>query len=462
MKKNEFDSVYNIDVQRLLLSYLVDDPDIFVRCRNIVRDVYFDDELRRAVRFILGHVEEYSSLPSLTLIKAKTGVQIIKFSDYGENISPAWFLEEMERFCRYKALENVILEGYELLQKGEDANIEARVKEAMTISLVSDLGTHYFDDPRSRLERLMDKSSMVSTGWATLDFKLHGGFIRGGLNIFAGGPGSGKSLFLQNLALNWALAGYDVIYFTLELSEELVSLRLDSMITGRSTKEVFSNVDSTSMMVTEVGEKSGSLTIKKMPEGSTTTNDLRAYCKEYEIKTGRKPQCIVIDYLDLMYPNNKNIDLSSLFVKDKYVSEEIRGFMHETNTFGATASQLNRQSVEAQGEFDHSHIAGGISKINTADNLLAIFTNQGMKDRGEYDLIFLKTRSASAVGQRMKLHYDPSSMRITDMEEDPDKPRQRADLKKNYQAQKEKPLDIQPLDSKSTVRGMIHRPSSPL
>ena len=86
-----------------------------------------------------------------------------------------------------------------------------------------------------------------------------------------------------------------------------------------------------------------------MPEGSTTTNTLRAYLKEFQIKTGLKPDCLVVDYLDLMYPNNIKIDATSLFVKDKFVSEELRGLMHETNTFGATASQLNRQSIEAQG-----------------------------------------------------------------------------------------------------------------
>ena len=42
---NEFDNVYNSDVQRFLLSCLIDDPDAFVRCRTIVKEDYFDDKL---------------------------------------------------------------------------------------------------------------------------------------------------------------------------------------------------------------------------------------------------------------------------------------------------------------------------------------------------------------------------------------------------------------------------------
>jgi len=149
-----------------------------------------------------------------------------------------------------------------------------------------------------------------------------------------------------------------------------------------------------------------------MPEGATTTNDLRAFLKEFEIQTGRRPDAIIVDYLDLMYPNNRYINPSDLFVKDKFVSEELRALMHETTTFGATASQLNRSAVEAQGEFDHSHIAGGISKINTADNVIAIYAPN--LQSGEYTMLFLKTRSSSGVGHRIKLRYDPESMRITD------------------------------------------------
>ena len=83
-----------------------------------------------------------------------------------------------------------------LLEKGEYGACEDLVKKAVQIGLKKDLGTEYGKDPRSRLEGIKEKNGQISTGWPALDKKLFGGFNRGELNIFAGGSGSGKSLFL--------------------------------------------------------------------------------------------------------------------------------------------------------------------------------------------------------------------------------------------------------------------------
>ena len=85
----------------------------------------------------------------------------------------------------------------------------------------------------------------------------------------------------------------------------------------------------------------------------------------------------------------------------------------ETQTVTVTASQLNRSAVE-EIEFDHSHIAGGISKIQTADNVIGIFTSNAMRERGQYQLQLLKTRSSSGVGSKINLVFDRDSLRISD------------------------------------------------
>jgi len=106
-----------------------------------------------------------------------------------------------------------------------------------------------------------------------------------------------------------------------------------------------------------------------------------------------------------------------LFVKDKYVSEEIRNLAMETQCVTVTASQLNRSAVE-EIEFDHSHISGGLSKIMTADNVIGIFTSRAMKERGRYQIQFMKTRSSSGVGQKVELEFNVDTLRITDAGEE--------------------------------------------
>jgi hypothetical protein len=150
-----------------------------------------------------------------------------------------------------------------------------------------------------------------------------------------------------------------------------------------------------------------------MPSGKNC-NDIRAYLKEYQVKKGRKPDVLLIDYLDLMMPLSVKVSPSDLFVKDKYVSEELRNLAMETQCITVTASQLNRSAVE-EIEFDHSHISGGLSKIQTADNVIGIFTSRAMKERGRYQIQFMKTRSSSGVGQKVDLEFNIETLRINDL-----------------------------------------------
>jgi replicative DNA helicase len=249
-----------------------------------------------------------------------------------------------------------------------------------------------------------------------MDRKLFGGMNKGELNIFAGGSGSGKSLFMQNLAVNWVTQGLNGVYLTLELSEGLSAMRIDSMMTNVSTKEVFKDLDTVEMKVRMVGKKAGHLQIKYMPAQSNV-NDIRAYLKELQIKNGWNIDFLLIDYLDLLMPVSAKVSPSDLFVKDKYVSEELRNLAKELNCVFVTASQLNRGAVD-EIEFDHSHISGGLSKINTADNVFGIFTSRAMRERGRYQIQLMKTRSSSGVGQKIDLEFDIESLRIRDLGED--------------------------------------------
>jgi replicative DNA helicase len=221
---------------------------------------------------------------------------------------------------------------------------------------------------------------------------------------------------MQNLAVNWIQAGLNGVYITLELSEGLTAMRIDSMLTNTASRQIFKDIDTVEMKIKMMGKKSGQMRIKYMPAQSTV-NDIRAYLKELQIQTGLKADFMCVDYLDLLMPVSAKVSPNDLFVKDKYVSEELRNLARELNILFVTASQLNRAAVE-EIEFDHSHISGGISKINTADNVFGIFTSRAMRERGRYQLQLMKTRSSSGVGQKVELEFDIESLRIRDLAED--------------------------------------------
>ena len=405
---------YNYDIQRLYLEMFMSDAETFVRCQNIFDPLNFDQRLQDIATFINKYVDEYKVMPEATIVNASTGSDLNPVQLPKENYE--WLMNEFEQFSRHKGLERAIIDSSDLLEAGDYGPVEKLIKDAIQISLNKDMGTDYFEDPRARLTKLKDGNGQISTGWPSIDKKLYGGFNRGELNIFCAGSGGGKSLFLANLGCNWALQGLNVLYLTFELAEGLVSMRLDSMMTGISTREVFRSIDEVELKVKMLGKKAGHLQVKYMPSGKNC-NDIRAYLKEYQVKKGCKPDVILIDYLDLMMPLSVKVSPSDLFVKDKYVSEEIRNLAMETQCITVTASQLNRSAVE-EIEFDHSHISGGLSKIMTADNVIGIFTSRAMKERGRYQIQFMKTRSSSGVGQKVDLEFNVETLRITDLGED--------------------------------------------
>ena len=408
---------YSYDIQRVYLEMMMTDAESFIRCQTVFNPEFFDRRLQNAAKFLNDYVTEHNAMPTFDMINAAAKTDLHHPGELREEHFD-WLLLEFETFSRHKALEAAILKSADLLEKGEYGPVEDLVKKAVQIGLQKDLGTDYFADPRSRLEAIKDKNGQVSTGWASLDRKLFGGFNRGELNIFAGGSGAGKSLFLANLGVNWAQAGLNVLYLTFELSENLVSMRVDSMITGITTRDIFKQMDDVEMKVRMIGKKSGAFQVKYMPSGKTP-NDIRSYVKEYEIKTGRKIDVLLIDYLDLLMPNGVKVSAENLFIKDKYVSEELRNLAMELRTVFVTASQLNRSAVE-EVEFDHSMISGGLSKIQTADNVIGIFTSRAMRERGRYQIQLMKTRSSSGVGSKVDLEFDIDTLRISDCEQEDD------------------------------------------
>ena len=404
---------YNYDVQKLFLEIMVYEPECFARVQNIFNKDNFTSDLKETAEFIDDYVLNYTLVPDPTQIKATTGLKLDKISEEFQLEGHIdWFLDKFEEFTQGEELKRAIITTADLLEKGDLEPIENLVKNACQISLTKDMGIDYFEDPRKRLESIKDSNGQISTGWACLDKELYGGFNRGELEIFSGSSGAGKSLFLQNLAINFIEQKLNGIFLTLELSEELCSMRIDGMVTNTASRNIFKEIDDVDLKVKIKAKKSGALQIKYMPAQSNV-NDIRSYIRELHVKTKKEIDFICVDYLDLLSPAGVKVDPSDQFIKDKFVSEELRNLAKELNIVLVTASQFNRSATE-EVEFDHSMISGGISKINSADNVFGIFTSRAMREQGRYQLQLMKTRSSAGVGKKVDLEFDIDTLRIID------------------------------------------------
>lgn len=177
---------YSKDIEDIFISFMMSSPDLFVRCKGIIKSIYFDDRQNRdTIAFIESYSTDFSIIPSLDEIRAVTKKEI-KIMETEAAIHDAWFLREFEKFCQHRALRDAILASPEKLDEGRYAEVLSNIKAAVEIALVKDLGLDYYADPKARLEALKDNKGQVSTGWKSVDEKLFGGLNKGELTIFAG------------------------------------------------------------------------------------------------------------------------------------------------------------------------------------------------------------------------------------------------------------------------------------
>ena len=188
-----------VDIQKLFLEMMLNDAQSFVRIQNIFNAENFDRSLRKAAHFIFDHTDKQATMPTLKQVNDTCGTKLKEVPDLTDG-HYNWFFDEFENFTRRQELERAILKSADHLEKGNYGPVEKLIKDAVQVSLTRDLGIDYFENPKARLLALKENNGQVSTGWPTLDKKLFGGMTKGELNIFAGGSGSGKSLFLQNMA----------------------------------------------------------------------------------------------------------------------------------------------------------------------------------------------------------------------------------------------------------------------
>lgn len=402
--------MYNVDMQKLFVSMVLSSPDLFVKCKKIFLPEFFAPELRRDVEYILDHDVKFKNPPSVRIVNTEFDTEYESVSDIKES-DRKWFLDTFEQFARRMALTNAVTQSASMIRDSEYDGMMSLISSAMQVGLDTDFGLNYSESPKERLENIKLRSGNMSSGFIALD-RAFGKVNRGDLIIFAGGSGTGKSLFLQNLSrINWE-EGLNVVYFTLELHPELCARRMDAMLLNKSTDDLYNDLDSVDRQVKAAASAGGDMRIVYRPSG-TKTSEIASYIEDYISETGKRIDVLCVDYLDLLSPVQK-VNVGDTFHKDKYVAEELRNIMQQYDILCYTASQTNRNAVDSTDGLNHSHIAGGISKINTADMVLGIISDPQAKVRGVVELQAMKLRNGAGTGNRIKLKYNSFTMRIED------------------------------------------------
>jgi replicative DNA helicase len=395
--------------QKYLIESLLSSKDVFSRCISIIKSHYFEKNYERVIKFMSEYYTKYSGLPTIEVIESEFDISFKKRKITKDEIT--YVCDEIEKFCKEEAVKNAILESNKDMQEQNYGAILERMTQAVTISLDRDMGIEFFENPEKRLKELLETQTPEPLGIDAIDKHLNGGIVRKELTLFSANSGGGKSIMMNNIGARFAHKGMKVLYVSLELTTDKVFLRTSSMWSNIEINSWKENIREISESIIENNVNGGSFRIKRLPQQSCA-NDIRAYLKHYELQYDCVPDMLIVDYLDLMSPNNggKNMSISE---RDKFSSEELVEILHDYDMYGISASQQNRDAIGNSAP-DQRIIAGGMTKINTTDNYISLYMDEGMRLQGIMMAYFLKTRSSSGVGHSEELAFHSNTLSITD------------------------------------------------
>lgn len=194
----------------------------------------------------------------------------------------------------------------------------------------------------------------VLTGYSYLDY-ITNGMNPAEMMIIGGETGAGKSMFLNNIAIQMWLQrntiatptdeytkGYNVLYFSLEMPfkgcfrrtmSRLADVRMYGLRDSNLSKSEAESVGMASRFIKKYPYK---FRIVDIPRGVTVDQIERCYL---EAKADFEPDVVVVDYLGLMEDSSSQADD---WLKLGHIGGKLHEFGRAYNTRILTAVQLNR------------------------------------------------------------------------------------------------------------------------
>jgi predicted ATP-dependent serine protease len=294
----------------------------------------------------------------------------------------AYVQEEFSTFCKNQQLKKALLNSVNLLKAGDYDSIKYMIESAMKAGQDKNIGHEYKKDTESRYRE--DHRKIVPTPWPEINELVQGGLGNGDLGLIFGNPGGGKSWTLVALGGFAVQMGYNVIHYTLELSESYTGRRYDAFFTGVSVDQLEKHK---SHVETLTAELPGELIIREFPMGKTTINTIEAHINKVK-DLGIEPDLILIDYIDLLSTRKRNVDRKGE-IDDIYTST--KGLARELNLPIWSVSQVNRAGAKDD-VIEGDKAAGSYDKMMITDLSMSLSRKKEDKVNGTGRLHIMKNR----------------------------------------------------------------------
>ena len=327
--------------------------------------------------------------------------------DYAIMLIESFFKERMAELILVNAAESIHDKQVDGIR-----DLVPKLRDAVNFSLQTDLGLNMFTDADQALAALREQKQCVPsriydirfyTGKRDLNGNLlYGGYYRKTLSLYVGQPNKGKSLVMCSEAAYAYMQGFNVLYITLELSEDYVWQRLCANICNTDLYEVMGltgdQVRQTIIRRTEemreAGARPGELHVKYM-KTTTTPVEIEAVIDSFELAHG-KLDLLVIDYIGIMKPAKGAKTESSMYNDGVMKAEQIRDLAILRNFAALSAVQFNRTGYHSL-EAGIESVEGSSGYAETADLMISITGDDVLQSFGMFSHLIMKSRLGQAM-----------------------------------------------------------------
>jgi archaellum biogenesis ATPase FlaH len=368
-------------------------------------------------------IQEKRNLTDDQVEKCKTDLQEIRESS-SERSELQWLIDKTEQFCQEKAIYNAVLGSISILdgkdKTREKGAIPSLLSEALAVSFDNSVGHDYLENSDERYEFYHRHEERIPFDLEFFNKITKGGLPNKTLNIALAGTGVGKSLFMCHVAAGAMVQGKNVLYITMEMSEEKIAERIDANLLNVTVDDLVNlPKDLYDKKIERLREKTvGKLIIKEYPTASASSIHFRTLLNELNLKKSFIPDIIFIDYLNICCSARIKAGANvNSYTYVKAIAEELRGLAVEFGVPIVSATQTTRSGFSSSdpGLEDTSESFGLPA---TADLMFALISSEELEEMGQIMVKQLKNRyNDPTYFKRFTVGIDRAKMRLYDVEQ---------------------------------------------
>ena len=424
-------------IEQTIIKNLIQSEEFTRKVIPFLKPEYFADSSEQLLyKEITHYFDKYSKSPTLEALLINldnlTGQseQVIKNSKELLKTLPKdetpidWLTDETEQWCKDRAIYIAVMDSIEVLDKKSQRStgeIPELLKDALSVSFDSNIGHDQIEDAEKRYDFYTTEEEKLPFDLEYFNKITKGGLPNKTLNICLAGTGVGKSLFMCHMASSALMQNKNVLYITLEMSEERIAERIDANVLNIPMKEL------PDISKKEYGKKigrlknktKGKLIVKEYPTASAHVGHFRHVLQELNIKKDFQPDIIFVDYLNICASQRIRPGAgANSYTLVKSIAEELRGLAVENDLPIVSATQTTRSGYGST-DIGLEDTSESFGLPATADLMFALITSEELEELDQLVVKQLKNRyNDPTIFKRFVIGIDRSRMKLYDVEQE--------------------------------------------